>query len=228
MRLRGECRLQIQTADFNNAAAIITGNCATEWAELDKVLQNMPLHLKPSGQAGRGGNPVFDPVGTNLTIQTDMLNLNTGWQAPIQISAQYSSLGTAVDLGKNGMLVEAQFAHYALLLNNTSRAEALRQCGRAVHRSADPGDRHYHQVPVAPIGEQLALLRAGRQPADAVDETQRLPNPDPPGRAADRCTGFLREATWTSTLGEHREPSPPKIHVASGSLEGGMLIPHVG
>jgi hypothetical protein len=121
--------LQIHTTDFNNAAGIITANSATEWAELERVLLKMPLHLKPSGQSGRGGNPVFDPVGTNLTIQTDMLNLNTGWQAPIAIPAQYSSLGTDVDLGKNGMIVEAQFAHYALLLNNTSRAELFVNAG---------------------------------------------------------------------------------------------------
>lgn len=121
--------MQIRTTDFNNAGGIITANCATEWAELRSVLLNMPLHLKPSGQSGRGGNPVFDPVGTNLTIQTQMLNLNTGWQAPIPIPAQYSSLGTDVDLGKNGMIVEAQFAHYALLLNNTSRAELFVNAG---------------------------------------------------------------------------------------------------
>jgi len=81
----------------------------------------MPLHLKPSGQAGIEGNPVFDPVGTNEYIKTELMNLR--WQANIPIPKRYRFLGKDVDFGKKGILVEVQFSHYSFLLNNTIRSE---------------------------------------------------------------------------------------------------------
>ena len=36
---------------------------------------------------------------------------------------QFSFLGTDVDFGKNGLIVEAQFSNYPFLLNNTIRSE---------------------------------------------------------------------------------------------------------
>ncbi|MEG4440882.1 hypothetical protein QUB47_02440 [Microcoleus sp. AT9_B5] len=83
----------------------------------------MPLHIKPSAQAGALGNAVFDPVATNEYIKTELVKL--GWLARIPIPKMYQSLGTDVDFGSAGAIVEVQFAHYALLLNNTVRSQLL-------------------------------------------------------------------------------------------------------
>lgn len=81
----------------------------------------MPLHLKPSAQAGIQGNPIFDPIGTNEYIKTEIVNL--GWQQNIPIPRKYKFLGTDVDFGKLGVIGESQFSNYPFLLNNTIRAE---------------------------------------------------------------------------------------------------------
>ncbi len=87
----------------------------------------MPLHIKASDQAGIQGNPIFDPVGTNEYIKAALVNL--GWQANIPISAEYSFLGTDVDFGKSGVIVESQFSNYPFLLNNTLRSELFFKAG---------------------------------------------------------------------------------------------------
>jgi hypothetical protein len=81
----------------------------------------MPLHLKPSAQAGIHGRPIFDPIGTNEYIKTELLKL--GWEKNIPIPRQYNFLGTDVDFGKLGLIGESQFSNYPFLLNNTIRAE---------------------------------------------------------------------------------------------------------
>ncbi|WP_054470192.1 restriction endonuclease [Planktothricoides sp. SR001] len=81
----------------------------------------MPLHLKPSAQAGIQGNPIFDPIGTNEYIKTELLK--RGWEKNIPIPKQYNFLGTDVDFGKLGLIGESQFSNYPFLLNNTIRAE---------------------------------------------------------------------------------------------------------
>ncbi|MBC6421058.1 MAG: hypothetical protein GDA43_25880 [Hormoscilla sp. SP5CHS1] len=81
----------------------------------------MPLHLKASSQAGLQGYPIFDPVGTNEYIKTELVNL--GWKPNISIPKQYNFLGTHIDAGKAGAIVENQFSNYPFLLNNTIRSE---------------------------------------------------------------------------------------------------------
>jgi len=81
----------------------------------------MPLHVKASDQAGLQGNLIFDPVGTNEYIK-DVL-VGTGWLSTITIPAEYAFLGTDVDFGKHGVLLEAQFSNYPFLLNNVLRSE---------------------------------------------------------------------------------------------------------
>jgi len=81
----------------------------------------MPLHLKASSQAGLQGYPIFDPVGTNEYIKTELVNL--GWEPNIPIPKQYNFLGTHIDAGKAGAIVENQFSSYPFLLNNTIRSE---------------------------------------------------------------------------------------------------------
>jgi hypothetical protein len=81
----------------------------------------MPLHIKPSDQAQIQGNPIFDPVGTNLYIKNGLNQL--GWQSNIPIPTPYKFLGTDIDFGKAGIIIEIQFSNYPFLLNNTLRSE---------------------------------------------------------------------------------------------------------
>jgi hypothetical protein len=87
----------------------------------------MPLHIKASDQAGIQGNPIFDPVGTNEYIKAALMKL--GWLANIPIPIEYSFLGTDIDFGKAGVIVESQFSNYPFLLNNTLRSELFFKAG---------------------------------------------------------------------------------------------------
>ena len=118
----GVCVILIQVTDYNAASDIIAAGCQTEWTELERVLLALPVHLKASDQAGIQGHPIFDPIGTNDGIRTG-LTAAGGWLSTIPIPQQFAFLGTDVDFGKNGLIVEAQFSNYPFLLNNTIRSE---------------------------------------------------------------------------------------------------------
>ena len=87
----------------------------------------MSLHIKPSDQSGIQGNPIFDPVGTNEYIKSNLLQL--GWQANIPIPSEYKFLGKDIDFGKLGVIVESQFSNYPFLLKNTLRSELFFKAG---------------------------------------------------------------------------------------------------
>ncbi|MCP6763197.1 MAG: restriction endonuclease [Fischerella sp. CENA71] len=87
----------------------------------------MPLHIKASDQAGIQGNPIFDPVGTNEYIKAALVKLE--WKANIPIPEAYKFLGTDIDFGKAGVIVESQFSNYPFLLNNTLRSELFFKAG---------------------------------------------------------------------------------------------------
>jgi hypothetical protein len=110
----------LEINDFNDAGNLIKRIYRAEWEEIRRVLETMPLHLKASDQAGKQGRPIFDPVGTNEAIKAALAP--RGWQR-IPIPTEFDFLGTDVDFGKNGVIVEAQFSNYPFLLNNTIRSE---------------------------------------------------------------------------------------------------------
>jgi hypothetical protein len=122
----GRCLL-LQITDFNSADAAIAKDHADSWGELKQVLEALPLYLKSSDQAGIQGMPIFDPVGTNEHIKAELKRF--GWSAAIPIPEEYSFLGTDVDFGKLGLLVEVQFSNYPFLLNNTIRSELFYKAG---------------------------------------------------------------------------------------------------
>lgn len=127
--------MQIRISDYNNADAVIAQSYGQEWAELAGVLSAMPLHLKASDQAGKQGQAIFDPVGTNEHIAQALTAPSHGWQAGIPIPGQFSFLGTDIDFGKNGVVVEVQFSNYPFLLNNTIRSELFFRAGTVFHQS---------------------------------------------------------------------------------------------
>src|SRR2546425_594144 len=59
---KGNAPMLIEIEDFNNAKAEIAAHCQAEWNELEQLLQGIPIHLKASDQAGKQGNPIFDPI----------------------------------------------------------------------------------------------------------------------------------------------------------------------
>lgn len=123
----------IQYTDFNGADAVINGGCKAQWKELSSVLENMPLHLKASDQAKKQGNPIFDAVGTNRYIAEQLIGL--GWGAKIPIGGDLAILGTDIDFGKKGMIVEVQFSNYPFLLNNTLRSELFFRAKTVFHHA---------------------------------------------------------------------------------------------
>lgn len=125
--------MQIRFTDFNNAGNVVAGTYATEWAEIEHVLTAMPLHLKASDQAGIQGKAIFDPVGTNQHIADQLTTAPRSWAGGIPIPAEFSFLGTDIDFGKNGVVVEVQFSNYPFLLNNTVRSELFFRAQTVFH-----------------------------------------------------------------------------------------------
>lgn len=113
----------IQVTDFNGATEATQSAYGKQWQELEDVLGNMPLHVKASGQAGRIGRLVFDPIGSNRAIKEALSG--RGWRSDIPIPLEYGFLGRSLDVGKEGVIGEIQFSNYPFLVNNLMRADML-------------------------------------------------------------------------------------------------------
>lgn len=111
----------IEYEDFNGAGQVIENGNKDLWRNIEEVLNEMPLHIKASDQAGIQGNPIFDPVGTNEYIKNNLKE--RGWEVNLSIPQRYAFLGTDVDFAKKGIISEAQFSNYPFLLNNLLRSE---------------------------------------------------------------------------------------------------------
>src|SRR5438105_3667740 len=112
--------MNLMLTDYNGSDALVQGEFAKEWGELQAVLTNMPLFLKASDQAGKQGSPIFDPVATNAYVRKALRD-ESGWQTGIPIPQEYEFLGIDIDGGKNGVMLEVQFSNYPFLLNNMLR-----------------------------------------------------------------------------------------------------------
>lgn len=119
--------MELKIKDYNNAKQLIESSYAAQWADISKVLSEMPLHLKASDQAGIQGQAIFDPVGTNAYIKDGIVALN--WIPNKEIPAEYRFLGTDIDFVKSGVIVEVQFSNYPFLLNNLLRSELFFKAG---------------------------------------------------------------------------------------------------
>lgn len=119
--------MDILIKDYNNANALIEGKYTSQWDEISSTLREMPLHLKASDQAGKQGQAIFDPVGTNASIKSRMVSF--GWIPNKEIPTEYKFLGTDIDFVKSGIIVEVQFSNYPFLLNNLLRSELFVKAG---------------------------------------------------------------------------------------------------
>lgn len=109
-------------ADFNNAGAYYTGAGQSEWAELEAVVRAVPPCLQGSDQAGKQGDPIFDPKATNELLTTEARK--RGW-GKVPVPATLTEFGVDWDAGKGGTLAEWQFSNYPFLWNNIIRSEAI-------------------------------------------------------------------------------------------------------
>ena len=109
--------------DYNNADQIIKNNFKREWLELKSILIKMPLFLKESQQKGKDNQLTFDPIGTNNYVGIELVKKK--WCKDIEIPKEFCSLGTAIDFGKNNIVLESQFSNYPFLSNNILRSEIM-------------------------------------------------------------------------------------------------------
>lgn len=114
--------MELEIRDYNGSDTVIATTHAGQWADVESVLTAMPLHLKASDQKGKQGNPIFDPKGTNRYIRKELVD-RLKWRGAIPIPGEFDFLGTDIDYGKDGMIMEVQFSNYPFLLNNMLRAE---------------------------------------------------------------------------------------------------------
>ena len=114
--------MELRLTDYNRAGEIIPATENASWAALAEVVAHMPLYVKASDQAGKIGTNIFDPVATNAHFSRE-LAAQRGWQSKIPVPAEFQFLGTDIDFGTGGLLLEVQFSNYPFLLNNLLRSE---------------------------------------------------------------------------------------------------------
>lgn len=109
--------------DFNNSDLFFSNPLnASLWSELETTIKSLVLQVKKSDQAGKQGELVFNPVGTNSALEEMLQPL--GWEK-IPLPGNYAFFGLGIDFGKMNVCVEAQFSNYPFLLNNALRSEVL-------------------------------------------------------------------------------------------------------
>lgn len=114
--------VDILTEDMNGAEQVLASDLRQEWDQLNQVLRDLPPHWKLSRQKGKDAILVFDPVGTNAAITQGLARF--GWNKA-SIPQNLKPLGKDVDFVRSGLLVESQFSHYGLFLNNLLRSEVF-------------------------------------------------------------------------------------------------------
>lgn len=116
--------MNLLISDFGGFEGIDIGGALND---LEEVLSALPLYLKHSDQAGRVGSYIFDPVGTNETIKSELKK--RGWSANIPVPEGLEGLGTDVDYGTAGLVAEGQFSNYPFFFNNVFRTHVFHKSG---------------------------------------------------------------------------------------------------
>lgn len=111
----------LKCTDFNGAEQLIAGQYSSQWAEVEQVLEGMPLHVYGSDEAGKQGDLSFNVKGTNAYLEDELPERD--WGKKLRIPDGYRALGQDVDFGRGGVLLEVQFANYPFLSNNVVRSD---------------------------------------------------------------------------------------------------------
>ena len=114
--------MDYQHTDFNGASNIFGSSALAEWQSLHDVLSRLPFCLQPSEQAGKVGEPIFDPKATNANLTS--IAAERGW-TKIAVPSGLELFGSDWDGGRAAVLAEWQFSNYPFLWNNVIRSEAV-------------------------------------------------------------------------------------------------------
>ena len=115
--------MNITTEDVNDAQNILEQNFLALYNELLNILDQCEYQMQASHQRERMGNTIFSPSITNKVLKTFFENY--GWEANVPLLNPGYNTGKDVDFYKDGIVVEVQFAHYALMTSDAARLEAL-------------------------------------------------------------------------------------------------------
>lgn len=116
--------------DFNDSAGYFATDGAQRWREIEDVVYGLRPQLQASDQAGKVGNPIFDPKGTNARLTEAAADL--GW-FKVPVPPDLRSFGKDWDAGKGSVLAEWQFSNYPFLWNNVTRTEMVFQSEAVLH-----------------------------------------------------------------------------------------------
>ena len=109
-------------SDFNGANEVFSTSALSEWESLHETLDVTPFCLQPSDQAGKVGEPIFDPKATNAYLTAHAAD--RGWRK-IEVPDDLEMFGSDWDGGRATVLAEWQFSNYPFLWNNVIRSEAV-------------------------------------------------------------------------------------------------------
>lgn len=94
-----------------------------ELREIQEVLSGLDYHAQICRQRTREQEMIFSPSLNNAAISGAFTAL--GWDIGVPLLNPTPESGRDVDCYKNGVVIEVQFAHYALLSADVARMERL-------------------------------------------------------------------------------------------------------
>lgn len=159
------------TEEVNNALAYLQASRNAELNEILSVLDNALYQMQLCGQQGRESELIFSPSVSNTVLEDALVSL--GWEAGVPLANPGYDTGKDVDFYKNGVVVEVQFAHYALCMSDISRMERLYSGGLQLQPSPSGSTRPVvagveivvvQQMPTSQSVAHLDLLRTRGAP----------------------------------------------------------------
>ncbi len=115
--------MRYEREPLNDDNNVLINNFTDHLAEVEEVLEQSAYMVQQSGESGRENELIFDPKGTNQTLQ-DALE-SQGWKKGVNIATAGYGGGKDIDLYKNDVGGEVQFSHYTSLDSDINRLQAL-------------------------------------------------------------------------------------------------------
>ncbi len=115
--------MRFLSEDCNDGLAVLQQNHPAELAEIQAAISGMEYHVQLCGEAGRTSELIFSPSLNNDGLKSAFRAFN--WECGVALENPTPETGRDVDYYKNGVVVEVQFAHYALCITDVSRMQRL-------------------------------------------------------------------------------------------------------
>lgn len=107
----------------NAGHAVLKQQHQQQLAEILSVVAGVEYQVQLCGEAGRTSELIFSPSFNNASIKAAFGAL--GWECGVALENPTPETGRDVDYYKDGVVVEVQFAHYALCFADVSRMQRL-------------------------------------------------------------------------------------------------------